>query len=211
MTGLIEEGKGVESFRALLRKDQGDDATINKTDHETASVNMISGKVSQPKVKHQEVLLRLQELSMMFSQEEADVAGRHMRSSDNITDTSSTYKTGVPTSSYPLAKRVIGVEETSDFSLGLAQLNLRHSAQNTLPGIYKHVSIPICILLGRKMLISPTVPPSSSLPLIAHNVRLSISSHPRPPSHKSFLEARRPNSHDQRSTRSFSRWSISHC
>jgi len=129
VSALIEEGKGIESFRALLRKDQDDQAT--ETSETTA-------KTTQQNTKYQDVLSKLQDLSMMFSQDEAEIASRHMRNSDNITETGSLYKSGVPTSSWPAAKRVIGMDE---FSLGLAQTNNLGNlpaTSSSLPGVYKN-------------------------------------------------------------------------
>ncbi|KAH8684800.1 hypothetical protein BGZ60DRAFT_366852 [Tricladium varicosporioides] len=136
VTGLIEEGMGIESFRALLHHD--------KIEAEKAAAppeQQFQYNDSYHSKQARETLERLTELSMMFSQDESDVVNRNSRNSDDSTDASS-IRSGVPTSikNRSQAKRVIGGEESLGDGLNLSQLNLSgvNSSGCSLPGVYKH-------------------------------------------------------------------------
>lgn len=138
VTGLIEEGMGIESFRALLHHDKMEaEKTAPPTEQQFQYNESYHSKQAR------ETLERLTELSMMFSQDESDVVNRNSRNSDDSTDVSST-KSGVPTSikNRSQAKRIIGGEGSLGDGLNLSQLNLNgmNVSGCNLPGVYKHVS-----------------------------------------------------------------------
>jgi hypothetical protein len=135
VTGLVEEGMGIESFRALLQKERQDpEGNDHSSEHRSCDNNR------SKRVK--DALDRLQELSQMFSHDETEVATRMARSDDS-TDSSS-IRSGVPTSvKYRnRAKRVIGAEETLGDGLNLSQLTVHNNPGHSLPGVYQHVSHP---------------------------------------------------------------------
>ena len=141
VTGLVREGLGIESFRALL---QSDEAKRVDATHDTQHNNLQSKfSVHHPKNKSKESLAKLQELSMMFSQEESDVANRNSRGGDESTDGGSD-RSGVPTSvkNRGQSKRIIGNDEVVDNGLNFSHLNISNpNPMNTnLPGVYKNVS-----------------------------------------------------------------------
>lgn len=139
VTGLVIDGLGIESFRALLHNDE------TKRLEATAEQNNLQSKFSvhHPSNKTKESLSKLQELSMMFSHEESDVANRNSRGWDDSTDADSV-RSGVPTSvkNRGQSKRVIGGEEVVDNGLNFSHLNISNSnpMNRNLPGVYKHVS-----------------------------------------------------------------------
>ncbi|KAL5318749.1 hypothetical protein ACEPPN_013813 [Leptodophora sp. 'Broadleaf-Isolate-01'] len=137
VTGLVIDGLGIESFRALLHNDE------TKRLEATAEQNNLQSKFSvhHPSNKTKESLSKLQELSMMFSHEESDVANRNSRGWDDSTDADSV-RSGVPTSvkNRGQSKRVIGGEEVVDNGLNFSHLNISNSnpMNRNLPGVYKH-------------------------------------------------------------------------
>lgn len=129
VSGLVDEGRGVESFRSMLRKGDGSQPTTSPA---------YIPKPQQQHAKNKDALIRLEELTTMFSEVEVDTANKSMRTSDTVSETSKS------TMSNRLgAKRIIDMEETSDFSLRLAQLDLAGNSPATsyqsLPGVYRHV------------------------------------------------------------------------
>jgi hypothetical protein len=133
VTGLIEEGMGIESFRALLQKKESD-TEVNDRASQRRSCDTTQSK----RVK--DTLDRLQELSQMFSHDEAEVVTKLVRNDDS-TETSS-IRSGVPTSAKyrQQAKRVIGADEMLGEGLNLSSLTLNSKQGHTLPGAYQHVS-----------------------------------------------------------------------
>lgn len=107
VTGLIEKGQGIESFRALLQSDlqekdtrttessnSGAQSNDEKEGHVNGNANSGNGhgysKTVKPAswsdaAKNQDMLDRLRDLSKMFSQDEAEVAVKYSRES-RITD-----------------------------------------------------------------------------------------------------------------------------
>lgn len=137
VTGLVQEGMGLESFRTLLRRDKQDlDGKRNSAEpgHRQCGAQGVPLKDS---------LARLQELSMMFSQDESDVVNKYMRGADDATDVSS-LNSGIPTSikNRNQVRRIIGGQELLGNGLNLSQLSIGHGAPTgDLPGAYKHVSM----------------------------------------------------------------------
>jgi hypothetical protein len=74
ITGLVIQGMGIKSFRALLQQYQ-------QKDFETQPHG--SDKKSWLPSRNKESLLELQELSIMFSQDESDVVNRNSRGADD--------------------------------------------------------------------------------------------------------------------------------
>lgn len=144
VTGLVIDGLGIESFRALLHNDE---TKRLEASHDAENNNLQSKfSVHHPSNKTKESLSKLQELSMMFSQEESDVANRNSRGGDESTDAGSV-RSGVPTSvKYRgQSKRVISGDEIVDNGLNFSHLNLTNPnpMNMNLPGVYKHVSEPL--------------------------------------------------------------------
>ena len=180
VSGLVEEGRGIESFRALLQsdvKEEGSEDTqtgynkpVNGHSNGNGHIpNQTNGAHSEPAepgrvkspswfeaAKNQTILDRLRELSLMFSQDEAEVVTKHSRdaritdeyglpagATDNSTDSYS-ISSGYAGHHKPRGqgKRVIG----SDAGVGgvgfdLAQLSLHNTLPApSLPGVYKNVS-----------------------------------------------------------------------
>lgn len=138
VTGLVIEGLGVESFRALLHKDGMNDLERkSELDHQ---VNPNKKKWHDEKVK--ETHAKLRELSMMFSQDEADVVSRNIRGGDDTSDSGGSIKSGVPTSvrNRGKSKRIIG--ETGDPLHAFSNLTISngHQMNYNLPGVYRYVS-----------------------------------------------------------------------
>lgn len=135
VSGLVDEGRGVESFRSLLLK--GDSSRLRPMES-----SEYVPKAHQQYSKDQDALVRLEELTTMFSKDEVEIANKNMRNSDTVSTTSRS-----TTTNHLGAKRVIGMEETGAFSAGLAQLTLGNlpPTSKSLPGVYQHVrcSIPV--------------------------------------------------------------------
>ncbi|KAL2069580.1 hypothetical protein VTL71DRAFT_14259 [Oculimacula yallundae] len=138
VTGLVIDGLGIESFRALLQ----DDETKRFEANQDGEYGNLHSKLSvlHPSNKSKDSLSKLQELSMMFSQEESDVANRNSRGGDDSTEGS--IRSGVPTSvkHRGQSKRVIGGDEVQNNGLGLSNLNINNpnTTNMSLPGVYKH-------------------------------------------------------------------------
>ena len=134
VTGLVEEGMGIESFRAILQKDQENSEDADRT--RTGDVH----RTKQVKV----TLDRLQELSQMFSHDEMEAVGRGRGSDEASTDAGS-IRSGVPTSvkNRGQAKRLIGVDEMLGDGLNLSQLSIHSNPGHSLPGAYQHVRFPL--------------------------------------------------------------------
>lgn len=137
VTGLIEHGMGIESFRALLQKDQQETEEIDRTSSQTPK-----HEDTRHSKNVKETLDRLQELSNMFSQDESDVVKNNARCDDS-TDAGS-IRSVVPTSvkNRGQARRVIGAEELPGDGLNLSQLSFNNNPNggHSLPGAYQHVS-----------------------------------------------------------------------
>jgi hypothetical protein len=134
ITGLIIEGMGIESFRALLQQDQQNDFKTGPHGSDKRSLLLSRSKES---------LLKLQELSMMFSQDESDVVNRNSRGRDD--SDAGSIKSNVPTSvkARGQTKRVIDGNETEGLNLSHLHLSNGLSDGKTLglPGVYKNVSL----------------------------------------------------------------------
>lgn len=136
VTGLVENGMGIESFRVLLQKDKIEP----RQDREESVVGKYQRQNNSVQTQPKEALTKLQELSMMFSQEESDIASKSNRSGD---DDTCSITSGFPTSikNRNQARRIIGDEDPGS-RLSLSQLNIGNGGSSTsLPGVYKHVSI----------------------------------------------------------------------
>jgi hypothetical protein len=129
ITGLVIEGMGIESFRTLLQQDQ-------QKSHDSQHQGNVKN-FWQPS-RNKESLLKLQELSMMFSQDESDIVNRNSRGGED--SDAGSIKSSVPTSvkHRGQTKRVIDGNDTE--GLNLSQLNLSKGKTPSLPGVYKHVS-----------------------------------------------------------------------
>ncbi|KAI9054229.1 hypothetical protein LZ554_001397 [Drepanopeziza brunnea f. sp. 'monogermtubi'] len=141
VTGLVIDGLGIESFRALLHNDE-----VQKMDASLEAANphlqaKFSSRYQNPKTK--ESLQRLQELSTMFSQDESDVACKNGRSCDDSNDGAS-IRSSVTTSvkTRGQSKRVIGGDEIGPDGnvLNFSHLHLKNPSprHTNLPGVYKH-------------------------------------------------------------------------
>jgi hypothetical protein len=84
----VTEGIGIESFLPLLQHDQ------HKNQEETPPPESVKTSWQPSKVK--ESLVKLQELSMMFSRDESDVVNRSSRGGDD--SDAGSIKSNVPTS-----------------------------------------------------------------------------------------------------------------
>lgn len=142
VTGLIADGAGVESFRALLQK-------VEQQRHEQ-EIKVSPDFDPQKKDtwqrnKVKQSLCKLQELSMMFSQDESDTVNKHIRGAEESDAIS--IRSGVPTSTKNRGKtrRYIGGDELQESGMDLLQ-QLKFGANNpasvSLPGVYKYVSSP---------------------------------------------------------------------
>ncbi|KAK0120022.1 hypothetical protein ONS95_011437 [Cadophora gregata] len=139
VTGLVREGLGIESFRALL---QNDEAKRVEAKHHASHRNLQSKfSAHHPKNKSRESLAKLQELSTMFSQEESDVARSNSRGGDESTEGGSV-RSGTPNSvkNRGQSKRVIGGDEVVDNGLNFSHMNISNPnpMNMNLPGVYKH-------------------------------------------------------------------------
>ena len=143
VTGLIEDGRGIESFRALLQQEEEKAASDNKSETRSSTEHSESRNTWLAN-KTRESLSVLQELSTMFSQEESDVVNKHSRNSDSLNDAASIISV-VPTSvkNRTQARRIIGADEMGD-TVGPIPLQMPSSHSNgsnsNLPGVYRHVS-----------------------------------------------------------------------
>lgn len=136
VTGLVQDGRGIESFRQLLQRDQHPPT-------ETMSEYSAQHKNSWLTRKAKEALDNLQELSIMFSQEESEIVNQNSRGTGD-SDVGS-IRSSVPTStrSRGPTKRIIGEEQTHDGGFNFSQFtfgNGTSSTTSTLPGVYKYVS-----------------------------------------------------------------------
>ncbi len=138
VTGLVMEGLGVESFRALLHKDEHKESELEVTHHNRKLQQTMTGRVKDTHTK-------LQELSMMFSQDESDIVGKNIRGGDDSSDSGSV-KSGVPTSVKNRGQPRRVIDEIGDPLAGLANLMIPsgHLVNFNLPGVYKHVSKVVC-------------------------------------------------------------------
>ncbi|PBP17489.1 white collar, partial [Diplocarpon rosae] len=173
VTGLVIDGLGIESFRALLHNDE---VKRMEAAHEAEHKNLQSKFSTQPPSDKnkptKDSLTRLQELGMMFSQDESDVVNRNSRGADDSTDASS-IRSGAPSSgrNRGQSKRVIidnGVGPDGNVLNFSHHIHKPHPMNTNLPGIYKHASQP---LLCRKYLL---VRPYPSLQIIFVSPSLRI-------------------------------------
>jgi len=129
VTGLVIEGMGIESFRSLLQQDRRNDLEnqSQKNDKKVWSAS-----------RNREALLKLQELSMTFSQDESDIVNRNSRAGDD--SDAGSVKSNVPTSvrNRGQTKRVIEGNEID--GLNFSQLHVSNGRTPGLPGVYRHVS-----------------------------------------------------------------------
>lgn len=140
VTGLVGEGLGIESFRSLLQKDKDEQREFEARSEISRPLNGVNP------ARTKETLARLQELSMMFSQDESDVVNRNIRGGGDDSTDAGSIRSGVPTSvkDRNQRKRIIGTDEIQDNGLNFNHLNLNgNPATTSLPGVYKHVSIRI--------------------------------------------------------------------
>ena len=167
------EGLGIESFRALLHKEEA-----KATEPEDTPLNrkLLNNGTSRFKEMH----TQLQELSMMFSQEESEIVGKNMRGGDNDSDSDTeSLKSFVPTSLKNRAQPRRIIDEINDPLAALANMTMTTGQQvnYNLPGVYKHVSQVISLFQINRLWAYMVITVSSCppLPLPPNNLRLSIS------------------------------------
>ncbi|RAL68406.1 hypothetical protein DID88_007137 [Monilinia fructigena] len=148
VSGLVEEGRGIESFQALLQKDQEASqfstigGTANTIDPQPLQYGDSDLKYSKFRDRTQEMLGELHELSNMFGQYEADVLAQsfQLSSSDKISDRSS-IRSDEPTvdNGRDSSKRTVEPKDESAFRYSFSQLYLGHSSQGAgLSSVYKN-------------------------------------------------------------------------
>ncbi|EKD16704.1 uncharacterized protein L3040_001445 [Drepanopeziza brunnea f. sp. 'multigermtubi'] len=141
VTGLVIDGLGIESFRALLHNDEVQEMEASLEAASPHLQSKFSPRYQSPKTK--ESLQRLQELSTMFSQDESDVACKNGRSCDDSNDGAS-IRSSVTNSvkARGQSKRVIGGDDIGPdgIVLNFSHLHLKNPSprHNNLPGVYKH-------------------------------------------------------------------------
>ncbi|KAB8296119.1 hypothetical protein EYC80_008912 [Monilinia laxa] len=148
VSGLVEEGRGIESFQALLRKDQeaSQISTIggiaNTIDPQPLQYGDSDLKDSKFRDRTQEMLGKLHELSNMFGQYEADVLAQssQLSSRDKISDRSLIRSEELTVNNgRDSSKRTVESKNESAFRYSLSQLNLGHSSQGaSLSSVYKN-------------------------------------------------------------------------
>jgi hypothetical protein len=275
VSGLIEQGSGVESFRALLQSDRrnGEDSTntYSPTDSGLGSdqsngepgengtsnghakgqnngyangqangytnghgVVNSTGKVKPASwseaAKNQEMLARLRDLSMMFSQDEAEVIGRARDSraaeefrlqntADPSADGQSIYEGRSVPKTRGQGKRLIG-SDTGTGAFDLTQLSLNNTLPApSLPGVYKNVSDVLSLIesicyssecINILIIIVDVVYTDTSLSLPTNPLCVSFASHSRPPTHTPILQAGRLPAYPLLSLCRISRWCTFH-
>jgi len=129
ITGLVIEGMGIESFRSLLQQGHNNDTAVQAQG---------KYKTVRSSSREKEALLKLQELSMTFSQEESYIVNRNSRAGDD--SDAGSVKSNVPTSmkNRGQTKRVIDGKEID--GLSFSQLHMSNRETPGLPGVYKNVS-----------------------------------------------------------------------
>lgn len=136
VTGLVREGLGIESFRQLLQKEKDGQIELERRSETPNPPNGILPVTLKTKDTH----AKLQELSMMFSQDESDVVNRNLRGGEDSTDAGSV--SGVLTSvkDRNQRRRIIGGDELGEGGgLNFNGLNLNgNPATSNLPGVYKY-------------------------------------------------------------------------
>ncbi|CAL3962791.1 unnamed protein product [Diplocarpon coronariae] len=182
VTGLVLDGLGIESFHALLHSD---DLKKMGATREAGNQNLHSQfsarHPSNNNSKTKDYLARLQELSMMFSQDESDVVNRNSRGAEDSTDGSSV-QSGVPNGvkNRGQSKRFIGGNEVGadgnvlNFS---HHINKLKQANTNLPGIYKHASqtllyLPLKLADGSESTSSYSPVNAKSIPLHSPSLRI---------------------------------------
>ncbi|KAN0119674.1 hypothetical protein V8E51_001882 [Hyaloscypha variabilis] len=127
ITGLVIEGMGIESFRSLLQQSHNNDTAVQAQG---------KYKTVRSSSREKEALLKLQELSMTFSQEESDIVNRNSRAGDD--SDAGSVKSNVPTSmkNRGQTKRVIDGNEID--GLSFSQLHMSNGETPGLPGVYKN-------------------------------------------------------------------------
>ena len=90
VTGLVRDGRGIDSFCALLQKDEQKelDSSLRAYYSSQKTNSWMAAKV-------QETLVSLEELSLMFNQDESDVVYKNSRVMENSTDSGSV-RSGAP-------------------------------------------------------------------------------------------------------------------
>ena len=128
VSGLIEGGRGLESFESLLIEERSRDSP-------------------RPPDVGKKSLKKLKELSQMFCFEEGAVVQTHSRTNSPLEDASSTHRSirgGRDHSTRP-TRRVLGDDRVDDEdSNGWRLSSLGPSGK--LPGVYRNVSPPIFIM-----------------------------------------------------------------
>lgn len=137
VTGLIENGHGIDSFARLL---QNDKLTRIRTADELLLTQSTQHRklYLDRKMRTKYTLDTLQELSTMFSQDESDVVMRNSRGTSDYSDTSFNFSTA-PTSAQPrVDRRVLPASLSSSLPIfPLENLSLNHS--NPSPStVYRH-------------------------------------------------------------------------
>jgi hypothetical protein len=160
ISGLVEDGKGIESFARFLQKER---EVKQKTKGDQHNSYIPQHKNSYLERKSKETLDTLQELSAMLSQDEADIVNRSSRNNSNnnnnsganggnaeemetaFSDTGSIKSMSVvPTQARKrgLSKRVIGSlhngDRLNDTSLSQYNFGPSNTGSGSLPGVYKH-------------------------------------------------------------------------
>ncbi|KAI9743663.1 MAG: hypothetical protein M1818_002979 [Claussenomyces sp. TS43310] len=158
VTRLVQEGRGIESFRALLSRGEQVSAPMHC---QTPNVSPKSSRPLSGVDKSQETLQKLKELSLMFSQEEADVVNRNSRgAADSSTDASSISNgfSGSSTKSRAQSRRVIGREPPLMDEGHLAQLTTQPTVPMfSLPGVYQQYLLVRPYPSLQIMFVSPTL------------------------------------------------------
>lgn len=168
VSGLIEGGRGLESFESLLTEDRSRDSL-------------------RPPGEVKKSLKKLQELSQMFCFEEGAVVQTHSRSNSLRDDASSTHRSirgGQDHDTRP-KRRVLGDDRAEDDDSNTWTLS-SIGPSGKLPGVYQNVAfslpdLPSLSTSARPLLTnSISVSPRPPLALSPHHLRLARPPHPRP-------------------------------
>lgn len=151
VTGLVEEGRGIESFRMLLQNDEQP-----KPESEQPMKLSGSNRTAYFDSRAQESLSKLQELSTMFSQEESEVVCRNSRCPDDASSTSNGVAPSVKNRNQ--GKRIIGSEQPFDLGSSFAQLGAGNGPRSSsLPGVYRHYLLVRPYPSLKIIFVSPTL------------------------------------------------------
>lgn len=189
VSGLIEGGRGLESFETLLIEERSRDSP-------------------RPPEAGKKSLKKLKELSQMFCYEEGIAVQTHSRSNSLREDASSTHRSirGAHDHSTRTPRRVLGEDRADDADSSTWRLSSLGSS-GKLPGVYQNVSLSHPTLPHRSRRSCTTidestaVPPRAPRPLPPHHLRLPRPPHPRPPAIHTPRPRRRPSARPRRALR----------